>query len=203
MSNWRPYLDDVSKKCNLIFLVELLPRIVFRNFQSRKRSPLFNNHNLPQFSLKSLSTSPISPLHYYDRTPRFSCYLSNTWNRSLCCFTNTHTTGQKMCTCWCKQTGHFCVHRPHPSQGLLAQLSCRTSTVHTCTQYTKIVSDKPIHGMARAYLLELGYSEGLVRVSDEYFVVLDTVVWVAWIVHLFEWGAWYYCMGWMDCRNGE
>ena len=83
------------------------------------------------------------------------------------------------------------------------QLSCGTSTVHTCTQYTKIVSDKPIHGMARAYLLELGYSDGLVRVSDEYFVVLDTVVWVAWIAHLFGWGACYYCMGWMDCRNGE
>ena len=66
------------------------------------------------------------------------------------------------------------------------QLSCGTSTVHTCTQYTKIVSDKPIHGMARAYLLELGYSEGLVRVSDEYFVVLDTVVWIA---HLFGCGA--------------
>ena len=69
------------------------------------------------------------------------------------------------------------------------QLSCGTSTVHTCTQYTKIVSDKPIHGMARAYSLELGYSDGLVRVSDEYFVVLDTVVWVGWIAHLFGWGA--------------
>ena len=96
-----------------------------------------------------------------DRTRRVACSSPKTWNLS------SHIQSHYVRLDALSRQDIFAYTTPVITDAS-DQLQCGTSTVHTYTQYTKIVSDKPIYGIARASLLELWYSDELVWSSDGY-----------------------------------